>query len=319
MNQHCSRRFLGVLASWRSISFFLLLAYVHAARGQVSSSGLIGQALDAQVTDLTVHGGLMDVMKAVENQTGVHLEASQAVWDALPWGQDTTINIHVSNVTTRAALDAIARRLGLVYSLGSEAVELDPCPALARIGRRATLEEISALDLLGKMPAELANTTPTLKELLAAVDTQLNTAKAPYAVQQRGLSEQELARTIHVARNARMIDELEEIPGQTGATWYPWGRTIVVSPKIDVMRLLLARRLTRNFQDEDLSQILLDLAAYSNVKFNYAPGALAGANDKHMNFRLEGATVQDALEFISGKTGLRFETTDEGVNVTATK
>jgi len=269
------------------------------------------------VADLKVSGGLLDVMKTIESQTGVRVEASAAVWDALPWGQDTTVNIHVSNHTLRQALDAISRRLGLVYTLESEAVELAPAPALSRLGRRATLEEIGALDLLGKTPAELPTATPTVRQILDGVDGKLQAAKSIYAVQERGLKDADLARTINVARTATLMDAMEEMTRQTGATWYPWGRTLVVTPKIDAVRLLLGRRITRKFQDENLSQVLLDLAAYGNVKFSYAPGALAAADDKPFNFHLEGATVEDALQFISGKTKLRFETTEDGVNVSA--
>jgi hypothetical protein len=308
--------FLRFVLSPESLFLFCLLIWLPIARAQISSSALIGQAMDAQVSELSAQGGVLDVMKAIENQTGVRLEASPAVWDALPWGQDTSISIHVRNVTVQQALDAFARRLGLVITPGSEAVELDPSPGLARLGRRATLDEIGALDLLSRLPAGLPTTTPTVQQLLDATDGSLLAAKSPYAVQERGLSQSELTATVQVARNATLMDALEEMSRQTPATWYPWGRTLVVTHKIDAVRLLLSRRITRQFDDEELSQVLLDLAEYSHAGFHYAPGALAAAGDRHVNFRLEGATVEEALEFISGKTGLQFTTTDDGVSVT---
>jgi hypothetical protein len=279
---------------------------------------LIGQALDGQVTDLSADGGLFDVMKAVENQTGIRLEALPAVWDALPWGQDTTVSIHVKNATVRQALDAITRRLGLKYTLGDEAVVLEPAPALQRLGRRATLEEIQALDLLSMTPIDLTSTSPTLDQLLQAVDSRLVEVKSPFAVQERGLDSPALGRVVQLARDATLMEALEEISRQTDVTWYPWGHRLVVTPKIDAQRLLLSKRLTRRFHDVDLAQVLAELAEYSSVTFQFAPGVLQQVPGKYRRLKLDldDATVEQTLQIISGATGLQFTPTADGLSVT---
>jgi hypothetical protein len=296
---------------------FLALPTATLAAGEISSSALINQALDSQVADLTVQGGLLDVMRNIEQQTGVHIEATPAVWDALPWGQDTTVRVHASNTTIRQALDGITQHLGLTYRLGSEAVILEPSPPLARLGRRATLQEVQTLDLLAATPLPNAASAWTVGGLLQAVDRRLAILRPGIAVDHRGLENRELAEPLDVPRNATLMDALERIPESTDVTWYPWGRNLVVVRKIEAIRLLLTKRLTRRYVGADLQQVLLELSEFSNVPFMYQPGVLQHVPPAYQRVTLtiEDATVQQTLENISAKTGLRFTPTDDGVSV----
>src|SRR6476646_9531662 len=94
-----------------------------------ASSALINQALDKQAT-LDLNGNLPDVMAQVTKQTGVPIDATPDVWAILPWGRETTVTAKIANQTLRGALDAMTRKLGLVYVLKDESLELQPAPAL---------------------------------------------------------------------------------------------------------------------------------------------------------------------------------------------
>ena len=272
--------------------------------------------MDSQVSELNVQGGLLDVMKAVESATGVRLEAEPAVWEALPWGQETNLTVHFKNCTVRQALESITRRLGLSFSLSDEAVVLTPSKALARLGRRSTLEEIRVLDRLAAEPAGLGAEV-SVQQILDAMDAKLAEEKSPFAVQDRLADSSLRAAVIHVARNATMMDALEEIAEQTEATWYPWGHSLVVTTKEDANHLLLSKRVTREFHDEPLQQVLTDLAGASGVLFTFSPGVLERVPEKYqkVTLRLDDATVEEGLQMISGATGLEFVTTGEGIRV----
>src|SRR5262245_32965311 len=111
----------------------VLLSFVIYAHGQ-NSSALLNEALD-KIYPLDLNTTLPVAMNAIGEQTGVRIEAAPNVWDLLPWGDQTTINAKIEGKTLRDALDAIARKLGLVVVLKDEAVELQPMPALARMAR----------------------------------------------------------------------------------------------------------------------------------------------------------------------------------------
>src|SRR5947207_3201688 len=72
----------------------------------VSTSALINQQLDHRIT-LTLDGALTDSLHKIQAETGVSIAVDPLVYDALPWGGDTTIKANFKNVLLRKALDEI--------------------------------------------------------------------------------------------------------------------------------------------------------------------------------------------------------------------
>ena len=99
----------------RKICLISVLAAVTCARAQDTSSR-ISQTLD-QPVKMQLDGVLPDVMANIGRSTGVRIEAEQAVWDLLPWGQQTNISAKIENQSLRQAMDVISRKLALTYVL----------------------------------------------------------------------------------------------------------------------------------------------------------------------------------------------------------
>src|SRR5882724_920730 len=134
--------------AWRVFALVgLLAAGATAQQTKNATSALINEALDKNVT-LNVNSVLPAVLKGIEEKTGVRITATDQVYELLPWGEQTNLMAKIENQTLRAALSAIAQKLGLVWELGQFDVTLKPMPALARLGRRATITEIQTLQLL---------------------------------------------------------------------------------------------------------------------------------------------------------------------------
>ena len=130
----------------RFILCFLLasLSILRVASAQ-NTSALINEQLD-KLASLDLNGVLPQVVQSIQHDTGVPIEIAPAVYDLLPWGDQTNITAKIENQTLRQALDAITQKLGLTYTLKDEFLELEPVPALVRLGRRATVQELSALE-----------------------------------------------------------------------------------------------------------------------------------------------------------------------------
>src|SRR5205823_11529727 len=80
------------------------------------TSALISEQLDRPVS-LDLNTTLPEAIKVVAKQTGVRIEATPAVWELLPWGDQTNITAKVQNVTLKDVLTAITRKLGLEWNL----------------------------------------------------------------------------------------------------------------------------------------------------------------------------------------------------------
>lgn len=280
--------------------------------GAQETSALINEALDQRV-ELELNSTLPEAMRAITEKTGVPIEADRDVWQLLPWGEQTTVTASIKDATLRGALQAITQELGLRFVLADEAVELRPVPALKRLARRATVEELNALSLLTSTPFNQRQSSMRIGRLLEAVDQQLLELKSPYAIENRVLAIDELE--VPVPRNATLADALDVIPTHTNATWYPWGQSVLVVQKTDPIRNQLQKTVTRRWEGVDVNQVLLELSQLSGVPFHIEPGAVGKIPPELRNIRLvlDNASIQQALENIAGFTGLGYVVNDEGV------
>jgi hypothetical protein len=301
-----------------SILLFLICpAIVLAQTGPTSA--LISQALD-QPVKLELNTTLPLAMKAITDQTGVRVEADRAVWDLLPWGDQTNVTANVDNTTLRVALDAIARKLGLKAVLTEQSIELRPLPPLLRLGRRATQEELQVLDFLSATPFTATAETNKVKGMLSMIDHQLEESqsleksKSGFAIENR-LGIEINDRPISIRRGSTIMDALQALSAQTEATWYPSGKTVLIVSKEEQMRNQLAKRITRSYPGVPVGQVLADLSQLSGVDFTIEPGAIQRIAPEFRNIKLlmDNAPVEQALAHISAFTGLGYVVNERGV------
>jgi len=294
----------------------LIGAPISRAQGSASAS-LINQQLDKQAK-LQLDGSLPDIMGQLTKQTGVPIEATPEVWELLPWGKETTVKAKIENQTLREALDVITKKLGLVFVLKDEAVELQPMPALKRLGRKSTITELEALSLLASTKLGLASDKTDLKNLLEVIDNKL-AEKTSFAIENRTASSgNPIPQNVPIAisRNATMLEALEAMAAQTPATWYPWAKTIVVWPKTDQVRALLKKEVTLRHDNTDIAQVLAELSLRSGVPFQYEPGTFAELSPQSRQIKLViSCTVLQALDEVCGLTGLSYQVKDESVYI----
>src|SRR3954470_12705538 len=183
MNTHHHRRRHLRFFFHLCLSVFICGSFlsVHAEQ----TSALINQQLD-QPFELTLKDSpLPEALKKIGNATGVRIDPTESVYSLLPWGEQTTINAKIANQSLRDALTAIARKLGLMFVLKDDYVELRPVPALARLGRRATMQELGVLDSLSATPLAPPAEHLKLPALLEAIDQKLVENKSPFAIENR--------------------------------------------------------------------------------------------------------------------------------------
>ena len=298
------------------LTLLILLAAFQSAAAQ-DSTALINEALDKPV-EVELKTTLPNALKEIKNKTGVPIELAPGVLDLLPWGDQTNLNVKIANQTLRQAIAAIARSLGLTYVLTPESVELRPMPALQRLGRRATVDELKVLDLLASNPLKLDNTRPTFPQLLEAIDKQLIDLKSEFAVERRdpGNLVKE-GQAITVARNATLADALDAITKETPLAWGPWGHSVLVKPKDAWVRDQLDKRITRRFVATDVGQVLSDLSDFSGVDLTIEPGAIQKipAQSRTITLEVENTSIDQVLQRVGGFTGLKHSVSEQGVYI----
>jgi hypothetical protein len=293
-------------------SFAAAMLLASAAHAQ-NSSALINEALD-KLVELNLDAPLPQALSTIESKTNVPLHAGRQVYDTLPWGEQTKLTASIKNQTLRQSLAAITAKLGLRFTVGDQAVELEPMAALVRIGRRSTIDELGAIDLLMSTP--LKSDATTFKDLATGIDKQLEGMKSPYTLENRAGNLVDI-QPLKLQRNATLLDALEEIDKQTRATWYPWGKSIVIIPKEDHVRTLLNRPITVRYSGVDVAQVLTELSRRSGVEFTIEPGAVQRIPTEARTIKLilENVSTRQALESIAGFTGLGYVANENGVYI----
>ena len=302
---------------YRFVAALMLLMMVRAAFAQPQTSALINQQLDKPVSGLELNDVLPNAMRKIAQTTGVRIEATPAVWETLPWGDQTNVTAKFDNITLRDALEAITRKLGMTFVLKDQAIELQPMPALARLGRRSTQQELQALDVLASTPANLGTERPTVRQLIEVVDQRLLETKQPFAIESRPGDNVVQDQPVFVARNASLLDALEALSKDTRATWYPWGKSIVIIPKEDQIRNQLGKVLNVRYPGTDVVQVLTELSQKAGVAFEIEPGAIQRIPPESRRVKLElyEASITKALEAIAGVTGLGYVVNEHGVYI----
>ena len=297
------------------ICFFIVLLGAMTLRAE-DSSALINEALDKTVS-LEVDGVLPQVIKSITDKTGVPIEVPQRVYDLLPWGEQTNVRATIRNQTLRQALTAITHKLGLNWELGSQAVKIEPRQPLDRLGRRATIQELEAMDLLSTTPLPHSETSRgmAIEALVSAIDHTLADLKSPFTIDFRPGDKIKPDQLINIPRNATLSDALKEVTKQTDATWYPWGTNIVILPKEDQVLRQLDRLITKRFNNVDVGQVLTELSESAGLEFRLEAGALQRVPPefRHITLILDNAKIRQALEEIRGVTGLDYTVKADGV------
>lgn len=309
----------------RAVAILVVLSFALAARADDNStSALINQALDKNV-NLQLDGVLPTVLKTIEDQTGVRITLTNDVYDLLPWGEQTNIKAKIENQTLRSALSAITHKLGLYWELGQFDVIVKPMPALARLGRRATVAELQALDLLIETPLGEHKEQMTVQELVNAIDQKLASIKNPsLSIQLRSGDPDDpqagtikLDTPINVRRDATLSEAMQDMTRQSNATWYPWGKDIVIVPKQQQIRLQLDKTITARYTGQDISKVLDSLSHKAGVPFQVEPGAYQRVPPEYRSIKLDldNASIRQVLDDIRGFTGLDYVVKPDGIYI----
>jgi hypothetical protein len=268
---------------------------------------LIMQALD-EPTDLNVQDApIGEAIQKLAEQTGIPIEIAPGTFDLLPYGSRTKLTAEIEQQPLRASLAALLEPLGLEFRPDHQRLLIAPSPPLKRIVQRATWEELDQIKRL--------RTTPWSKEEGEALQFQFQDVP-------EGDHEANRAELLELAAGVgrgTIAEVLTYATNQRGWTWYPAGDHIVVLTKEHQVERQLETIVAVNYVQTSLTEALLDLAGRAGVPLLIEPGALASLppqTAERFSLAIRNLTVREALEIVSGQTGLKPVVEAEGIRMT---
>jgi hypothetical protein len=300
------------------LSTVLVLLAVGAPSGALADEIALQKALDSPVDFAVTDAPIAGVFARLGKATGVKFVIDDDTLAALPYGSQTRLDVTMKRVRLRNGLDRLLAQQALRWRAEDETVRIVPSEALYRVGRRATYEELATL---GKIHSVKLQPTSAAG---SAMD-QLRKAT--------GSKELNLFFHLKTDREAAVKRGEAVLPGTAatwldmichgkGWTWYLSGdELIIVERKVQVERQL-SKRVSLRYASAELVTVLLDLAREARIELKMEPGVLRLLPEEtrsNFNLVMTDATVAQAMEVISGATGLEFVRTNLGVAVKPSK
>jgi len=307
MTTHRRNFCLGLVAA-------MLACLGGVAQAGEGRSGALQMKLDKPVTLTLRDEPIVKVFDKLSRAAGVDFEISAATLKFLPYGRATRLNVSIPGVTLRLALSQMLNPQGLTWLVDGGRVAIVPSEPLYRMCRRATYDEMT---LLGKL---LTKPVESIDELASVVGTlrQATGEKKLKVVFPAFMNKANFATSFKQASAALpcpAADWLGLLLKPIELTWYLDGDTVVVlSHKAQVKRQL-GQVVSLRYQNTRVANVLLDLARKGRLQLNMTPGvmqALPGRVRKNFTLIMADASIAQALEVISGATGLEFPVTDNG-------
>ena len=267
---------------------------------------LIIQALE-QETRLDVSDvPIRQAIQQLADNTGIPIEIEPGTVDLLPYGSQTILSAKIEGRPLRESLTALLRPIGLTFRAEKRKVLIGPTRPLRRIVRRATWEELAALEML--------HTRPWSRELFDSLRFQFQDARAGDFEANR----ETLLRLAGAVGAGSAAEVLEHACDQYGWAWYPSAKHIAVLTKTKQVERQLETRVSLRYVQTSLGDALLDLAHRAGVLLQMDPGALSmlpPQTAERFSLSIDNATVRQALEVVAGQTGLGYFIEPDGIRL----
>jgi len=297
------------------MSSLALSAVLSQAAGDVSLQQALDRPVTLQVTDATIQ----QVFDLIAASSGAKIEVHKDTFQSLPYGDQTRLSVKLANATLRRKLGPMLSGLALEWKIVADAVHIVPSEALYRIGRRATYDELSTLAAMQTAPLKPSEEGgPVLDQLCRA--TGAKDLEMRWQVIAADEDKQRAMRRAEKALPGTGAAWLEMLCHGQGWTWYLWGDDILIVDRQTQLRRQLNTLVSLRYQNAELVNVLHDLARQARVMLLLEPGVikrLPSETRTNFNLIMADASVAQALEVISGATGLQFVTTDDGLRVSA--
>ncbi len=307
----------AVVASGALLVVAALACVPAFGQGGVNVQIALDKPVDLNINELPIG----QVFQRLTDASGVRFVIGQDVYEYLPYGDQTRLVVNLPKVTLRNALSPMLMPLGMGWVIDQNSVRILPMAALTRMTRRATYEELLTLgSILSVKLQPIDKGGAVLDQLLTATKNKNLKITFPQKFEK---ADREIA-FIRADRalpctGAQWLDMLCQ---GRGWTWYLAGDDVTIIEQKAQIERQLRQQVSLRYEGADLTAVMLDLAHKARVLLNMDPGVMDYVpveTRKNFNLIMSEASIAQAFEVISGATGLKFVTEDDGIRVEASE
>ncbi len=272
-----------------------------ATRARASSGSIALQRRLDSPFSLRLHKTpLSAVFADIAHKAGISLEVENSVYAALPYGATTRVSATFRNASLRSAIAEILSPLGLRDATSGSHLVIMPSPALARIGRRATWNELQLLQAIRRtqLSTFTGNWTADLRRTLgrSKLTVQIASNNTARAAQAAAKVRAELPTTIAQA--------LDTYASATHQLWFVRRDSVAMMSQHDWLQRQLQRPIVIHFSNVPLETVVTRLGQLSGIRFKPDPGLYLAV--PAVSVDSSNGTVQQTLDVLSGAARIAY-------------
>lgn len=253
---------------------------------------------------------LSKAFEEIAGKAGIALQVDPNTYELLPYGSTTRVSASFRSSKLRDAIDEILRPLALEKTVSGATVIITPTAPLARIGRRATWEELNVLQQARSQNLTALNKadwTANLRPILGIGSLGVELATPTGPAHEAGMEQvrKQLPTTVWNA--------LDIYSAATKQIWFVNGTTIKVMPQRQWLEQQLLRRVEIHKTNRPLQEIVSELAHLSGIHFTPEPGLYMLFPGVTLNST--NGTVREVLDTLVGAIGISYELRDDSLYI----
>ncbi|MHC4443838.1 MAG: hypothetical protein ACYTBZ_00905 [Planctomycetota bacterium] len=263
----------------------------------------LDQPMDLKVSDMPIR----ELIQQLADKTGLPIHIEPGALNLMPYGSRTTLSATIESQPLKESLTALLLPIGLTFEVQPDRLLIKPTKHLARIVNRATWKELETLEMLYQLPWS--------EELFNSLGFQFQDAPAADLETNR----ETLRRLANAVGEGTAAEVLELACDQYGWAWYPSGEFISIVTKTRLVEHQLQKRVSLKYVHKTLSEALLDLVKRAGILLRMDPGVMASLppqTAERFTLSIENASIRQALEIVSGETGLGYFIEPDGIRLT---
>jgi len=293
-----------------------MVCSIFATAWAQSSAVSLQQALDRPL-DMTLEDAtIADVFTTLTAKTGIRFIVDEQTTACLPYGDQTRVAVRLRNVTLRRDLARMLAPQALVWMIEGDAIRISPSDPLARMCRPASHDELQVLGRLQgqRLTVGGGDIVEQLRQLTGVKELNIVMRVTGDRAAAAAIADKALPCT-----GAEWLDAFCR---DQSWTWYLSNDEIVVLDRKAQIERQLQQHVNLRYQNADIVNVLLDLARQGRFTLSMDPGVMNSLPiEVKTNFSvvMSNVTIAQALEVISGASGLDFPRIEEGVRVIASE
>lgn len=288
------------------VSLALILCTSAGLLAEVPAEIALQRRLDQPFTRKIEEIELSKAFEDIQSAAKIRIQVDPSAYDSLVYGATTKISAEFRSAPLRAAIGEILLPLSLEQVVSGDTVIIRPSPALLRVGRRTTWDELKLLQTLRttQLPRLDVDWQQDIRSLVGKADLLVRIEGADGPLHDKGMQ------AVKAVLPCTIEQALDTYAGATGLVWTVDQNSLLIMTKRRWVERQLQRPVIIKQFNGKTERVVAELSRLSRVRL--VPDA--GLYDVVPSLTLDSdSTLQRTLDSLAGSYRINTEIVEDTI------